>query len=86
MGARKKSVAYQTVGDLVDCFKVSKVEKYNQDNLKEIETIPKSIDLDLNSKCSKFTNVYSVKSSPSIDTKVVEKNTRLLSFFQNLIL
>ena len=68
----------------MDSFKVVKVEKYNQDHPKEIETIPKSIDIDCNSKCSKSTNVFSVKSSSSINTKVVEKNTCLHSFFQIL--
>ena len=72
MGASKNIVAYRTVRNLVDSFKTAKVEKYNQDHPEGIETIPKSIDLDCNSKCFKSTNVSSVKSSSSIDTKVVE--------------
>ena len=84
MEASKNSIAYRTVRNLVDNFKAAKVKRYNQDHSEEIETVPKSIDLDYNSKCSKFTNVSSVKSSSSIDTKVMEKNTLLLSFFQIL--
>ena len=84
MEASKNSIAYRTVRNLVDNFKAAKVKRYNQDHSEEIETVPKSIDLDYNSKCSKFTNVSSVKSSSSIDTKVMEKNTLLLSFFHIL--
>ena len=80
IGTSKNSVTCRTIKNLVDNFKAAKVEKYNQDHPKESETISKSIDPDCNSKCSKSTNAYLVKSSSSIDIKVVEKNTRLFSF------
>ena len=89
MGASKNSVEYRTVKKLVDNFRTTKQEKFKQDHPEVIEIIPKSIDLDCNSKCSKSV-VSSVKSissgtsTSSVETKVVEKNTRLLSFFQIL--
>ena len=50
MGASNNSVSYRTVKNLVDNFKIKKLNNHIQEHPKERETIPKSIDPNCNSK------------------------------------
>ena len=84
MGASKNSVAYRTVKNLVDDFKIKELEKYRLQHPEE--AIPKGIDLDYKTSASVSTasTKLSYKSSTSEDVKIVNKNGNLLSFLQIL--